>query len=331
MKKWPIGISICVASACGNKHEREGTPSPKLMTVADAAASPGPDAAAVATPPAPIVVNAGKGDCRTSYAPQPSRDPNPMCKIDGGEFTMGTPEKELPERTRFTLAETPAHRVVLSAYHLDQLEVTVAQVAFWLNATNSDNQCHSLFDGLCVAVGPSAGTSPIERKDRTYVMARGSERLPFTYFTFEGAKAYCEWAGKRLPTEAEWEFAARHDPVTGKDLVYPWGNTFEPKRANCDERDCADGYEREAPVGSLADVSPWGVEDMAGNVGEYVADCWDWHLETCKGVCRDPKGIGRMCMERVTRSGNWSAPRVQMRAASRGPANKVGLGVRCAR
>jgi gamma-glutamyl hercynylcysteine S-oxide synthase len=229
-----------------------------------------------------------------------------------------------------TLAETPAHRVSLSPYYIDQLEVTVGQVVFWLNATKSENQCGSQFYGYCVSLAPDA-TSPITRKGGVYVADPGSDRLPSSDFTYEGAQAYCEWAGKRLPTEAEWEFAARHDPATGKDLVYPWGDTFEPKRANCDERDCADGYEREAPVGSLADVSPWGVEDMAGNMYEITGDCWDWKLYSCKGVCRDPKGHGVICMERTARGGYWGMPRSHVRAAVRGPAPAIGNSVRCAR
>ena len=328
-----LAIAIAgVLGACGGKHEQQPAPPPPAPTI-DAAA-PAPTAA---KPPAPTVKPNGKGDCRIDYAPKPDRDPNPMCKVDGGEFTMGTADKDLPDKTiKAWQAETPAHRVSLSPYYIDQFEVTVGQVVFWLNETKSENQCaNSGADGTCVRLA-STGTSPISQEGDRYVAQDGTERLPIEVMSVGGAQDYCAWAGKRLPTEAEWEFAARHDPKSGKDLKYPWGDTFEPDRANCDEDACHDGFKRAAPVGSFDgtkhkdDSSPWGAHDMTGNALELVNDCWDDHYRPCKGACKDPKGPGAICLTRTLRQSDWSADAVGSRTTVRQEASVAG-GFRCAR
>jgi iron(II)-dependent oxidoreductase len=258
-----------------------------------------------------------------------------MCKVDGGEFMMGTANRDLPDRKNPVYqGETPKHRVSVSPFYIDQFEVTVGQVVFWLNNVGS-NKCNSP-DGKCVLLAQDS-SSPIGQANGRFVIDSGSPQAPMDMMNFDGAKAYCEWAGKRMPTEAEWEFAARHDPKAKRDLVYPWGDKFEPKRANCDDDICKDGFKRLAPVGSfhgegelLDGSSPWGVHDMAGNAMEFVGDCWSEHYTACDGVCSDPKGPGELCMIHTLRISAWTSNAAGVRSASRS-AGMVTAGFRCAR
>lgn len=243
---------------------------------------------ALPPPPGPTVVASARGDCSVDYAPRPKRDPNPMCKIAGGTFFMGTDDKEAGLKN-----EWPRHEVHLSPYYIDQFEVTVAQVMHYLNAVGSHEGCESATDGECVALA-SSSSSPILLEEGRYLAPPGMERHPFVWINLEGARRYCAWVGKRLPTEAEWEFAGRHDPETGRDLVYPWGDEFEPGRAACGEPACRDGFENLAPVGTFDGTggrkdgsSPWGVHDLVGNAAEWVADCAG-RYQPCDGPCGDP-------------------------------------------
>jgi iron(II)-dependent oxidoreductase len=320
---------VAALMGCGQKKDAGGnTGGSQVAQLRADAAAPAEDPAANAPaagsgalaehepkvpPPPPTVKPNTKGDCKTEYAPRPTRDPNPMCKIDGGTFVMGTPagDPDAPpvDHPAHGL-ERPAHEVSLSPYYLDQFEVTVAQVVHYLNASK-DNKCAppgDSVDGMCFSL-----LGKIELVDGMYRAVPGKERHPIGGAGYLAPVRYCEWAGKRVPTEAEWEFAARHDPKTGKDRRFPWGDQFEPRRANCDEEVCKDGFEREAPVGSfdgtnglLDGSSPWGVHDLAGNAGEIVADC-EYNYKACKGPCRDPVNAFAPNCHRMVRQSSWSS------------------------
>ncbi len=326
----PIVLVALVATACGGKKPA-APPSPVAADATPAATVDAAPADEPRTPPPPPTTK--PGPCTVDLAPRPTRDPNPMCPIAGGTFVMGAADDDTsPVAAR----ARPRRTVTLSAFTIDQFEVTVAQAAHFLNAAG--NACPGDRRGACFDLSNDGGDSPITRVGDTYRVAQGREREPIEFSRAEGAVAYCAWAGKRLPTEAEWEFAARHDAATAHDRIYPWGDRFDRGRANCEEAACGDGFERAAPVGTFDGTgdhgdgtSPWGVHDMAGNAAELVADCYREPYLPC-GDCRDPRVDeprvpGTRC-SRSERGGSWAQPGARMQTATRQP--EASAGFRCA-
>ncbi|MCS6775882.1 MAG: SUMF1/EgtB/PvdO family nonheme iron enzyme [Chloroherpetonaceae bacterium] len=159
-----------------------------------------------------------------------------MVRIEAGPFRMGTNTGGEPD-------ERPGRQVYLPAFWIDVHEVTNGQYRRFCEATGHRPPPHW-----------NNGTFP-----------PGQEDWPVVYVTWEDAAAYAKWAGKRLPTEAEWEKAARG--TDGRD--YPWGNTFDPRHAALEEA-------RFGKVGRFpSGASPYGCLDMAGNVWEWTADWYD--------------------------------------------------------
>ena len=232
-------------------------------------------------------------------------DPVPMVTIPAGEFLMGNPEG------KGRADEWPQRSVYLDAFAIDQVEVTNERYLAFVATTGHRNP-------------PSPyGTGPL-------VSAKGIEQLPVVQTTWYDAKAYCSWAKKRLPTEAEWEKAAR-----GTDgRLFPWGN--EPatvKRANFDRE-----WEEEKtlqPVGSLPDGdSPYGVKDMAGNAREWVSDWYDADYYK-HAPDRNPQGPDKKGVVRSIRGGSWHSPLADITTSARGRGGFAlqthGTGFRCAR
>jgi formylglycine-generating enzyme required for sulfatase activity len=237
-----------------------------------------------------------------TIAPPKPEDLTPMVPIPAGEFVMGSgPRDGLAD-------ETPQKRITLDAYSLDKFETTVGRYARFLQASGADSPEYW-----------------------NLVSLENDAELPVVGVDWDQAQAYCKWAGKRLPTEAEWEKAAR-----GTDgRKHPWGNEGPtPQVANFGKGGTF-GYSKSlSKVGSYeSGKSPYGVYDMIGNVWEWVADWYD------KGYYqnapeKNPKGPEKGEF-RVIRGGSWAKVPLVVRAAGRNRAasssQTTSIGFRCAK
>jgi formylglycine-generating enzyme required for sulfatase activity len=241
-----------------------------------------------------------------------------LVEIPAGEFEMGSSKVDDPDAFD---EELPQHIVYLDTYWIDQTEVTNAQYA------------------LCVAAS-GACTQPANNYSLTresYYDDSQYANYPVIFVSWGQAAAYCAWANRRLPTEAEWEKAAR-----GTDgRIYPWGNIFDGTLVNYCDVNCkspwrdpsfTDGYEDTSPVGAYSTgESVYPVWDMAGNVYEWVAD-WYGPYNSSRQV--EPIGPDSGT-EKIIRGGSWGDDRLHIRTAIRshiGPDNWLNfIGFRCAR
>jgi eukaryotic-like serine/threonine-protein kinase len=293
--------------------------------------------------PVPAVVGSGAASARTTASEGSSAAaiadqacPSGMVAIPGGRFFMGADDATTEER--------PAHQVVLRPFCIDRYEVTVADY----------KACSDV--GGCRRVGTTNDWEGITDRERgiydPLCTARYPDRdalHPVNCVDWTLALDFCRDRGKRLPTEAEWEFAAR-----GPDgRNYPWGDEPpSPTRLNGCGTECVgwakgnglmdfaapmypadDRFVVTAPVGSFPEgASPYGPEDMAGNVWEWVADWWDSYRAD---VQTDPVGPAAGT-RRVIRGGAWNSTSTRwVRATFRSMAEPTrrahGIGFRCAR
>ena len=205
-----------------------------------------------------------------------------MVPIPAGSFDMGAQNGDASER--------PVHRVTIARpFALGRFEVTVAE---W-------TACFSA--GAC-----SFEPRPTEDPEHTAIRN----------LSWDDANAYTKWLSEktgrqyRLPTEAEWEYAARG----GTTSRYWWGDRPDADKANC--QDCGGPWSRKAPapIGSR-DPNPFGLHDMNGGVAEWTADCWQNSYE---GAPRDGSAVdGDQCAQRVLRGGSWRNDAAYLRSSSR--------------
>ena len=238
--------------------------------------------------------------------------------IPAGPFLMGSDPQRDPDAQS---NEQPQHRVHLDAYRISRTPVTVAQFAAFVDATGyvtTAEQAGSAWNydgGKWTEIKGAFWRRP--RGPQSDVSKKGNH--PVTCVSWNDAVAFCRWADVRLPTEAEWEKAARG--VDGR--LYPWGNTPPDKsRCNFDEN-----VGDTTPVDAYpAGASPFGVLDMAGNVWEW---CSDWYDEKAyqQKERRNPTGPASG-IDRVLRGGSWYYYAKLVRCAYRGrssPINRLDL------
>jgi formylglycine-generating enzyme required for sulfatase activity len=227
-----------------------------------------------------------------------------MVYVPAGEFLMGATDAD----SKAADDEKPQHTVYLDSFWIDRTEVTNAQFVRFLNAmgehegTCEGHQCVEMKEG------EDADSHILQRSGR-YEVEAGFGEHPVIEVTWYGAQAYCQWAGVRLPTEAEWEKAAR-----GADgRRYAWGNSA-PDCSKAQYGDCAGAT---VPVGSKPEgASPYGVQDMAGNVWEWVSDWYDLAYYR-SSPAQNPLG-STSGEEKVFRGGSWGYPSTFIRATERG-------------
>lgn len=253
------------------------------------------------------------------YSTRPA-DGMKMVYVPEGAFTMGGtvadamalcqqyPQANCTrEKSDYLNGEAPPHSVILDAYWIDETEVTNGMYAKCVQA----GRCQPPAYDYSQARGNYYGTSQFAN-------------YPVIYVDWSAANTYCQWAGARLPTEAEWEKAAR-----GTDgRIYPWGNVWDVSsrlRLNfSDVNDSSgtgawdpasdDGYGDTSPVGHYPlGASPYGALDMAGNVWEWVADWYDVYPGG------DPSASSHFgTANRVARGGSWFSGAVRTRTSHRG-------------
>ncbi|NPV85717.1 MAG: SUMF1/EgtB/PvdO family nonheme iron enzyme [Anaerolineae bacterium] len=260
-----------------------------------------------------------------------------MVYVPAGVFWMGSEEGEGDED------EHPRHEVYLDAYWIDRTEVTNAKFAKFVAETGYRTDAENAGGGF-VFMEESGSWEWVEGADWQHPRGpssgiNGLEEHAVVQVSWNDAAAYCQWAGGRLPSEAEWEKAAR-----GTDgRKYPWGDgDVTGGRANFADRNLGvgwadqgedDGYKYTAPVGSYPEgASPYGALDMAGNVWEWVADWYDANYYA-NSPRENPKGPSSG-EYRVLRGGSWLIDVSDVRAAGRdwgAPSfTSSSLGFRCA-
>lgn len=227
------------------------------------------------------------------------KDGMTLLYVPAGKFKMGSDGGEDNEK--------PVHEVLLDSFWIDQTEITNGMYALCVN------------DGKCAAPGSKESlTRPNYYGEPKY------NNYPVVLVDWNRAKTYCEWAGRRLPTEAEWEKAARGT----ESLVYPWGNTVPDKSLS----NYGDFVGDTTEVGLYpTGASPYGALDMAGNVWEWVNDWFaaDYYKDSPEANPPGPS-TGRT---HVLRGGAWNLNEDLVRSTFRGthPSEpNLGIGFRCA-
>lgn len=248
---------------------------------------------------APTPSRSKAGPAELSTAPVGSHDNAPVVLIPSGEFAMGSDRGQDDEQ--------PVHRVSVRAFYLDASEVTVSRYAEFLTSQKSD--------------------PPFKWNEAT---AGSHENKPVIGVNWYDARDYCRWVGKRLPTEAEWEMAARGT----EGRIYPWGSVHPTKgHANAGQTKWR-GYDTLTNVGRYEPgKTPNGVYDLAGNLWEWVADWYDptYYQYSPSDNPRGPSA-GPL---RSLRGGAWNNDSKTIRSANRAAyapdARRNDVGFRCAR
>jgi formylglycine-generating enzyme len=327
---WILIILIVVGAACVvvYKHsERPHAVSAAMFDTSDAAMLNEKNAVAHDNS-ATEIKDVAFGPTLTRAAAIPVKIPQSMVWIPGGEFSMGAKESSAMNDVgmKATLDSRPVHRVHVDGFFMDRTDVTNAQFEKFVNATGyvtvaerrpraedyPGAPTENLVAGSVVFSPPDHPTS-LNDHYQWWAYVRGANwrhplgpsssivgkgNYPVVHIAYEDAMAYAKWVGKRLPTEAEWEFAARGG-VAGK--TYIWGDEFRPDgkwmanthQGHFPDKDAGlDGYIGIAPVAKFP-PNGYGLYDMAGNVWQWTSDWYrpDYYQQLkAKGVARNPQG-----------------------------------------
>jgi formylglycine-generating enzyme required for sulfatase activity len=251
-----------------------------LMSIALFGLAAYPAMAAVIGEKGPSESNIGHQQGHEKAVSVSSPDPS-MVLVPAGEFTMGSSTGDADER--------PPHQVYLDSFLIDKYEVSVGEYATFLQ---------------------EAGNHP--PSDWKTMNQLAHKKRPVSNVDWADAGAYCKWAGKRLPTEAEWEKAAR-----GTDgRLYPWGNEPPTSRHANYGQTGSSNHAALAPVGSFEEgKSPYGTYDMAGNVWEWVSDWYDFDYYKAT-PSRNPEGPPTGGYKGI-RGGSWNSSPRALRSADR--------------
>ena len=314
---------------------------PTMIAPSDTPAPPKSQSTEIPGLPQPPV-SASAGETWTRPA-----DGMAMVYIPAGEFWMGSSDEQIAQFKEKCpdceiSNEQPQHRVYLDAFWIDHTEVTNAMFELFVRATGYRTQAEEdgsgdAFNLTINAVETTQGADWRHPKGPESSLDGFSEH-PVVLVSWNDAVAYCEWAGVRLPSEAEWEKAAR-----GEDgRIYPWGNIFDGNHLNICDKNCPfdyadtninDSWQFTAPVGSFpTGASPYGLFDMAGNVWEWVQDWYQSYPGSNPATSADFGNIYRV----VRGGGAWAnnspiVGRTTMRGWNPPNNNQDIIGFRCAR
>ncbi len=329
INQWKLGLILLALVTTGCKDSRKTAPNEQISTEAECHPAGG-RAAILAAPPADSISD--KSDSKsnpvdTMGAQNPAKEKE-MVLIPGGEFMMGA------EGALALPREFPKHPVEISSFYMDTHEVTNAEFRAFVQATGymtvaerpvdweelkkqlppgTPKPPEEVLQPGSLVFTPAPGITDLSNYFQWWAWTTGANWLhpdgpgstidgrddhPVVHIALQDAKAYAEWAGKRLPTEAEWEWAARGGL---KDAAYPWGNkdvNEAPFECNFFQgsfpsvNSVADTYEQTAPIGSFS-PNGYGLYDMAGNVWEITSDWFDekYYQSLSKSTAvKDPKG-----------------------------------------
>ena len=246
--------------------------------------------------------------------------------IPGATFTMGTTPVEVTEAVNecardggaceasYAFDSYPAHEVAVDSFLMEITEVTFDQYVAFLNTRGPDTHINGCAGFPCIQTQNESTDAPIIFDGANYSIGRGLRPHPVYGVTYYGALEYCQAVGRRLPTEAEWERAARADD----SRIYPWGNRWDNALAKTNRP--LDTPPGSFPVGSYPNgVSFFGVYDMAGNVAEWVSDWYgELHYDERAGQAAVLNPTGPVAgQQKVLRGGSWNSVPFFSRAVHR--------------